>query len=64
MSDPLKPDRALLCKLGSIAIHVEEHLSANGQPVDLDSAISIINDEQVQVWLYDMNALALLPIKR
>lgn len=64
MSDPLKPDRALLAKLGSLAVHLEEWKGDHAHYADLTAALSILEDEQVQVWLYDMNALALLPVKR
>lgn len=62
MSDPLKPDRALLCKLGSILIHVEEY--ETGLELDMNIVRVLLKDDQVQGWLFDMNALALLPVKR
>jgi hypothetical protein len=64
MSDPLKPTAALLCKLGSIVVHVEEGLSSKGHEFDIIALRQLINDPAVQGWLYDMGKLALLPVKR
>jgi hypothetical protein len=64
MTDPLKPDAGLLCKLGSILIHVEEHGGETGVEIDMDTVRLLLNDEQVQVWLFEMNKLGLLPVKR
>jgi len=64
MTDPLKPDAALLCKLGSILVHVEEHGGETGVEIDMDPVKLLLNDEQVQVWLYGMNEMGLLPVKR
>jgi len=64
MVDPLKPDIQLLSKLGSIAVHLDEYSSKNGVAEDIQAAISIFNDRQVQEWIEGMNKLTLLPIKR
>jgi len=64
MTDPLKPDTGLLCKLGSILVHVEEHGGETGVEIDMDTVRLLLNDEQVQVWLYGMNEMGLLPVKR
>lgn len=61
--DPLQPSPALLAKLGSIAVHVEEY-SESGHSFDYQAAMSVVNDYEVQTWLKQMGALALLPVKR
>ena len=38
---------ALAAKLGSIAMHVSEHNSADGRQIDLDTARSLADDEEV-----------------
>jgi hypothetical protein len=63
MSDPLKPDLGLLCKLGSIAVHVEEAM-ATGHSFDIDALGSLLSDQEVCTWLVEMDKLALIPKKR
>jgi len=62
--DPLQPTLSLLVKLGSIAIHAEEYLSPNGHPHDKIALDSCLQEYEVQQWLQQMNAMALLPVKR
>ena len=50
----LVPNVALLCKLGSIVVHVDEYLSDSGHPLDLE----------VREWLEQMQELALIPVRR
>jgi len=64
MSDPLTPDTTLLCKLGSIAVHVEEGLSAQGHHFDWAVVKALLDDEQVKHWIKQMDELALVPRKR
>ncbi len=64
MNDPLKPDRALLAKLGSMAVHLDEFRGEGGVQEDYAAATSILDDPQVYEWLYDMTELCLLPVKR
>jgi len=59
-----EPDKALLIKLGSIAIHAEEVLSENVHPFDIETLKALLNDKNVKEWLSEMNKLALLPRKR
>lgn len=63
-NDPLTPPVTLLCKLGSIAVHVEEFLSPQGHPVDKQAIDDLLADKEVQDWLNDMGKQALLPVKR
>ena len=64
MSDPLQPDAALLCKLGSIVVHIDEMISSQGHPFDREALRSLLEDQEVQSWLKEMDKLALVPRKR
>jgi hypothetical protein len=64
MNDPLKPGAGLLCKLGSLAVHVDEALSANGHDLDIQACRGILKDPEVIAWLDGMDGMALLPVKR
>lgn len=54
----------LLVKLGSLAVHVDEYLSPDGHPFDLEAIRQILNDAEVTDWLAEMDKLAFLPRKR
>lgn len=60
----LAPPLSLLCKLGSIAVHVEEALSPDGRDADRVAIQALLADGEVQEWLAAMDAAALLPLKR
>lgn len=61
----LKPEPSLLVKLGSIAVHTDEYLSAKGHHFDVSVLKALLIDVEVMEWLEEMNKLALLlPIKR
>ena len=62
--NPLKPDAKLLCKLGSIVIHIEELISSKGHPYDKSSLLGLLADEDINNWLTQMDKLALIPKKR
>jgi hypothetical protein len=62
MSDPLKPNLTLLCKLGSIIVHADEAMSDSGHQFDILAAKSTLNDPEVQQWIKDMGVY--LPKKR
>jgi hypothetical protein len=64
MTDPLKPSAALLCKLGSIAVHTEEFLSPDGHPFDKVALNTLLSDPDIKAWLSAMDAMAMLPKKR
>jgi hypothetical protein len=61
---PLTPPMSLLVKLGSIAVHVDELLSARGHTYDRVAIQSLLDDTEVQLWLRVMNEMAMLPVKR
>jgi len=63
-SDALNPSPALLCKLGSIAVHAEELLSPKGHAFDHTALQMLCEDDEVKQWLQQMNAMAMLPVKR
>jgi hypothetical protein len=62
--DPLKPSVSVLCKLGSIAVHTRELLSAGGHPFDKAALETLLEDKQVKMWLESMGSLALVPKER
>ena len=64
MSNPLKPTPSVLCKLGSIAVHVEEMLSTTGHAFDRLALEDLLQDKEIIGWLYDMDRLAMIPKKR
>lgn len=61
-SDPLNPSLALLAKLGSIIVHVEEGLSETGHVFDRIAIQSLLQDPEVAAWLRAMGPF--LPLKR
>lgn len=64
MSDPLSPNVALLCKLGSIAQHAREMTGPSGHQFDAEALAQLLDDAAVVHWLADMEALALVPVMR
>lgn len=61
---PLTPTPALLCKLGSIVVHADEMLSADGHHFDKIALQQLIADPEVAEWIKAMNAMAMVPVKR
>ena len=64
MSETTKPTINVLCKLGSLAIHVEEAMSNKGHKLDIGAIKGILEDPEIKEWLKQMDKLALLPKKR
>lgn len=64
MNDPLKPTPALLCKLGSIAVHADEFMSSDGHPFDAEALNALLYDPEVVAWLKAMGKMAMIPKKR
>lgn len=62
--ETLTPSTALLCKLGSIARHVQEATDREGHWMDLAAVETLIADPEVQGWMQGMDRLALLPVAR
>lgn len=63
-TDPLQPNAALLVKLGSLIVHLEEAQSSKGHQFDLAAIIALQQDPDVMAWVAAMHTLALLPVKR
>jgi len=63
-NDPLKPSVALLSKLGSIAIHVDEMMSITGHAYDVEALKALLKDHEVTQWIEQMDKMAFLPKKR
>lgn len=64
MMNPLSPPATVLIKLGSIARHVEELLSPGGHDFDRHALDALLADPEVQEWMREADALALLPVAR
>ena len=64
MTDPLSPARALLAKLGSIIVHIEEFSSPTGHGFDEAAFRVLIEDAEVMDWIKAMREFALIPEKR
>ena len=62
--DVMKPTPGLLAKLGSLVVHADEGLSEGGSNFDLMAFRSLLDEPDVKEWIKEMNALALLPVKR
>lgn len=60
----MQPSAALLCKLGSIAVHVEELLSPEGHSFDRAALGTLLADAEVREWLHAMDSAAMVPKKR
>lgn len=63
VSNPLKPSPALLCKLGSIAVHADELISPNCHEFDR-IALQNLFDSEVKEWIEAMTEMAMVPLKR
>jgi len=64
MIDTYAPPIALLAKLGSIAVHVDEALSNHGHPFDVEALKALTADREVQAWLASMDASGFVPVRR
>lgn len=64
MTSMLTPTPSLLCKLGSIAVHVDEMISTDGHAYDRVALSVLLNDPEVVIWLRWMDAAAMLPKTR
>jgi len=58
------PSFAVLVKLGSLAVHVEEFLSPDGHAFDREAIVVLLDDPEVKEWLAEMDKAAFLPKKR
>ena len=60
----LNPSPSLLVKLGSIIVHFDEANEPGGHEYDLHTARQLLADPEVAQWIAQMNAAAMLPLKR
>lgn len=60
----LEPPASLLCKLGSVAVHVKELLDPAGHHFDRVALTGLLEDPEVLEWLREADRLALLPKPR
>lgn len=60
----LAPGPALLCKLASLAVHIDELYSSGGHEFDRAAINSLINDREVQTWIEEMGKMGMAPVKR
>lgn len=63
-ADPFHPSAALLSKLGSIILHLQEYNSPSGHPFDKNAMDALLNDEELKEWMIAMDQMAMLPKKR
>ena len=56
------PSLTLLCKLGSLAVHVDEALSNDSHEFDWTAIHLLLDDPEVKQWIVAMGPL--LPKKR
>ena len=62
--DVRQPTVSLLCKLGSIVLHVEEGISPRGHTADLEAAKAMLGDPEIVAWMAAMDEVGLIPVKR
>lgn len=61
----MKPSPALLCKLGSLIVHVDEASDPlGGHKFDAIVFKQLLGDAEVTAWMDQMRALGMLPVKR
>jgi hypothetical protein len=64
MVDIYAPPVALLAKIGSILVHIEEASGEGGHEFDWIAIRSLLADREVQEWLDGMGLAGLVPRKR
>lgn len=63
VTNPLNPSPALLCKLGSVIVHLEEFADTKHE-FDRIAAKAAREDEEVEEWMAAMMGMGMLPVKR
>lgn len=63
-TDPFKPSKMLVIKLGALAVHADEIVETHGANLDFDGPAvrTLIDDPEMQRWIKDMGVF--LPLKR
>ena len=62
--NPLQPTASLLCKLGSIVVHVDEMFSVTGHHFDKEALDGLLADTEVCEWLVAMAKTGMVPVRR
>jgi hypothetical protein len=55
---------ALLCKLASLTVHVEEAIEADGNWFDYAAVKTLLADSELREWVREMTSLGMAPLKR
>lgn len=63
MSIP-QPTPEVGMKLASLVMHADEAMSSDGRTVDIEVFKTCLKDDEVQSYLQELDALALLPLRR
>lgn len=58
------PNAGLLCKLGSIVVHADELMSADGHEFDRIALGMLLTASEVKAWLAEMDKMGMVPKKR
>lgn len=58
------PPVGLLCKLGSIVVHVDEATGDRPHEYDWTAIRSLLADREVQAWIEGMTKAGFMPVKR
>lgn len=64
LPDTFNPPVALLAKLASIVVHIDEGAGAGGHQYDWVALRSLLADPEVQAWIESMSAKGLAPKRR
>lgn len=64
MSDPLQPGPAILAKLASVVVHIDEHNGPNGHKNDMEAINSLLQDAELADWIVAMQELGMAPARR
>lgn len=63
-ADLYAPPIGLLCKLGSIVVHVDEATGDRPHEFDWTAIRSLLADREVQGWIKGMTKAGFMPVKR
>lgn len=64
ITEALKPEAALLIKLGSLIVHYQEMNSGKGHLFDAEAIRGLEADLEVREWFDAMGKGAFLPVRR
>lgn len=62
--DLYSPPIGLLCKLGSIVVHVDEATGDRPHEYDWTAIRALLADREVQGWIEGMTKAGFMPVKR